>query len=106
MKLKELLGDAFPIIAKFAPSIGAAIGGPMGFAAGYLLPVLANTFNAHPTNMQELVTNILNDPNTQGKLESIEHEHGDWLCTTLDSIGNLAEAEINIKLKWQTDKEN
>lgn len=103
MKLKELLGEAFPIIAKFAPTIAGALGGQMGFAAGYIIPILANAFDAHPTDLKSLISNIVNDPNTQTKLQNIEDEHCDWLCTTLDSIGNLSEAEINIKLKWQTD---
>ncbi len=103
MKLKDLLGDAFPLIKKFAPTIGSIIGGPVGFASGYILPILANAFNAHPTDFKELIANIVNDPASQSKLENLESEHCDWLCKTLDSVGNLAEAEINIKLKWQTD---
>jgi len=104
MKISAIFNDALPIISKFAPSIGTALGGPIGFATGYILPILAKAFNANPQNLSELVNNIISDPDSQTKLESIEHEHGDWLCTTLDSIGNLAEAEISVKLKWQTEK--
>ncbi len=35
MKVIEMFDDALPIIKKFAPTIGAAIGGHIGFAAGY-----------------------------------------------------------------------
>ena len=101
MKLKELFGDALPIIEKFAPSIGGAIGGPVGVAAGYVVPILANAFGAHPSNIKELVGNILADSGAQSKLEAIEHEHGDWVCTLMDSVGNLTSAKINIELTWQ-----
>ena len=104
MNMKELFSDALPIINKFAPTIGTALGGPFGFAAGYLIPVLAKAFDAHPTNLAGLAHAIINDPNTEDKLKEIEHEHCDWLCTTLDSVSNLASAEINIKLNWQTEK--
>jgi len=106
MKLKELFEDALPIITKFAPTVGTALGGQFGFAAGYLIPILAKAFGSHPTNLPELAHNIITDPNTEDKLKQIEHEHCDWLCTTLDSVSNLASAEINIKLNWQTEKGN
>jgi len=101
MKLKELFGDALPLISKFAPSIGEAIGGPVGLAAGYVLPILATSFNAKPADIKQLVTNILNDSNAKDKLETLEHEHGDWICTLTDSVNNLSSAEINLKFEWQ-----
>jgi hypothetical protein len=100
MKLKEMFDSALPIITKFSPSIGAAIGGPYGFAAGYILPILASSFGSHPSNIQDLVSRIISDPQADVKLASLEHEHGDWLCGIFDSASKLQEAEINVKLKW------
>jgi hypothetical protein len=100
MKLREIFDASLPIINKFAPSIGGAIGGPYGFAAGYILPLLATAFGSHPSDVKDLVQKILNDPNAQGKLESLEHEHGDWICGLLDSAEKLQEAEISVKLRW------
>lgn len=104
MNAKELLSDAFPIIQKFAPAIAGAIGGPTGFALGYLVPILANAFGAHPNNMKEIIANIINDPLAANKLGEIEREHGDWLCTVTDNIDRLITAEINIKLEWAQPK--
>src|ERR1700689_438273 len=100
MKLKEIFDASLPIITKFAPSIGAAIGGPYGMAGGYILPLLASAFGSHPTDLKDLVQKILNDPNAQGKLESLEHEHGDWLFNLMESSEKLQEAEISVKLRW------
>jgi hypothetical protein len=104
MKLKEIFNDALPIVSKFAPSIGAAIGGPVGLATGYAIPILANAFGTHPTDLRGLVTKIINDSDAKTKLEGLEEEHGDWLCSLEDSLNNLAKAEIHINLEWQSDK--
>jgi hypothetical protein len=106
MNVKEILKDALPMIQKFAPSIGAAIGGPIGIATGFVLPILTNEFNAHPQNFGQLVTNMLQDIEAPAKLQKLEKEHGSWVSELMDSVNSLAEAEINVKLKWdtQTDK--
>ena len=104
MKITELLGDALPIIKKFAPTIASLLTGQYAIAAEFLLPVIAKAFNAHPKNFGDLVTKIISDPDAQSKLEGIENEHCGWLCTTLDSVRDLASAEINIKLQWQNSK--
>lgn len=94
MKLKELLSDALPIISKFAPSIAGAIGGPVGVAAGYFIPILADAFGVHPSDIAGLTQKILNDSDAQRKLEQVESDH----C---DCANKLSNAEINIKLEWQ-----
>jgi hypothetical protein len=104
MKFKELFKDALPLITKFAPSIAGAIGGPVGIAAGYVVPILANAFGTHPTNIAGLVQQIVSDPNTQGKLEALEVDHGDWIESLLDTTERLTSAEINIKLGWSEQK--
>ncbi len=103
MNIKDLLKDALPFISSFAPSIAGAIGGPVGLAAGYVLPVLADAFNIHPSNIAGLATKIVNDPDAQKKLEQIENDYGDIVNSLTNSFNHLASAEINIKLNWQTD---
>ena len=100
MNVKELFSDALPIISKFAPSIGGAISGPVGIAAGYIVPVLASAFGAPSTNISDIVSKILNDPDAQEKLQVIEHDHGSWLCGIMDSVNNLTKADIHITLEW------
>jgi len=100
MNLKELFNDALPIIKNFAPTIGAAIGGPAGAAAGYAIPILANSFGANPGDIKQIVSNILQDPNAEEKLDKAEHEHKDIICALIDSMHGLSRAEINLKLEW------
>lgn len=104
MKIKEAFIDALPIIEKFAPSVGAAIGGPLGFASGYIIPILASAFDAKPTDIKQLVSNIITDPRMQSKLESIEQDHGDWLSSLTDNLDRLVTAEFNVKLAWAEPK--
>ncbi len=101
---KELFSDALPIIEKFAPSLGGVIGGPAGFAIGYIIPILAHAFGAHPNDIKQIIANIISDPDAASKLQAIEHEHADWLCAAVDSAGRLIGAEINVKLSWADPK--
>lgn len=103
MNIKELLIEALPIIKNFAPSIGAAIGGPVGLTAGTALHILANTFESTPSNPLQLVEKIVKDPDSQKKLEKVEQEHGEWLSSLMDSVDTLSKAEFNIKLEWKQD---
>lgn len=101
--LKDKFKDVLPIISKFAPSIASAIGGPFGMAAGYIIPILANAFGTNPGDINGIVHQLMNDPMAESKLEDLEHEHGDWLCTLTQSVSNLVKANINISLEWQPD---
>lgn len=100
--IKGIFKDALPIIATVAPTVAKAIGGPIGIAAGYIIPILANAFGAHPSDMSTIVSNLLSDPEANAKLQTIEDEHGDWLDGLMESVNNLQHAEINIKLDWAT----
>lgn len=101
MNIKGLFGDAIPIIQKFAPSVASAITSPIGFAAGYVLPLLASAFNTSPRDLNTLAAKIFEDPNAGEKLAEIEHDHGDWLCGILQSVTHLSSADIHVKLEWQ-----
>lgn len=104
MKLNELFSEALPIISKFAPTIGAAIGGPFGAAAGYVIPILANSFGVHPTQIKDLVNEIVTNTDSQVKLQTLECEHADWLNQIISNTNNLTNAKIHIELAWQQDK--
>lgn len=101
ISFKALLTDSLPIIQEAAPSIAAAIGGPFGFAAGYILPILAQTFSTAPHDMKTLANNIYNDPDASSKLEKLENEHGTLLSSMMEGMNTLSTAEINVKLHWQ-----
>ncbi len=101
MNIKELFKDALPLISKFAPSVGGAIGGPLGIAAGYVIPLLANAFDTKPTDIPALVSKIMFDADAKSKLQGIETEHGDWICAMQESMSKLTKAEVTINLEWQ-----
>lgn len=100
MKFKELFNDALPLIKNFAPTIGLAIGSPFGVASGYAVSLLANLFDSSPADVKQLVSNIMDDPNANQKLEDLEKRHGVWIAGLMKSVNKLSKAEINVKLEW------
>lgn len=100
MNLKTIFKDALPIIVESAPTIAAAIGGPIALAAGYVIPVLAQSFGVKSKNVNDLVSSIMQDPNASDKLAACESTHAEWLTYLMQSVNNLSNAEINIKLNW------
>ena len=100
IKLREIFADSLPIIEKFAPTIGAAIGGPVGMASGYIIPFLASAFKVDPTNLGALSTAIATNSDPQSVLSELENLHGSWLKSIATNMPNLASAEINLKLQW------
>lgn len=102
MNIKELFNDVLPVLEKFAPSIGAAIGGPFALAAGYAVPLLASAFDTHPSNIKQIVEKIIQDPDAaKMKLENMENEYGDWITSLMRSVNNLLKAEVNVRLEWK-----
>lgn len=102
--IKSLLAEAFPIIEKFAPTLGIALGGAPGFAAGYILPLLANAFGSSPKDIGSIAKNILSNNNTPNILKDLESSHGDWLSTLATDIPQMTSGEISINLKWDNSK--
>lgn len=100
MKIADIFKDVLPLIEQYAPTVGAAIGGPFGLAAGYAIPVLAHAFSAKPTDVKSLVATMLSDPQAQNKLQDVESEHGDWINSLMENNNNLTKAEIHINLEW------
>lgn len=98
--LGHLFANAIPLLETFAPTIAGTLAGPPGFAAGYIIPILAHAFNALPKNATDIVKNIVEDKDVGTKLQDLETIHAHLLLAMSDHLGNLSEAEINIKLSW------
>lgn len=103
---KEILTDAFPIIEQFSPALATAIGGPPGFAVGFILPILAHTFGAKPTDIKQLVSNIKADPQSQSKLKQIENDCLDILRNVPSNMNQLVSCKINLELEWNPNTNN
>lgn len=102
MKLKDVLADALPVIAHYAPTLAAAFSNPLGTACGYVVPLLASAFGSGTSNLSGLVKNILNDPKAESKLAQLETDHKDILNQLMQDVNDLTSAEISIKLNWNT----
>lgn len=101
MNLREIFNDALPIIRDVAPTIAGALGGPVGIAAGAVIPVLANAFGVKSSGIANVAAAILNDPDAKSKLQQAEETHKELLNFLMDGINNLANAEITVKLGWK-----
>lgn len=99
--IKDLFKDAWPIIETAAPSLARVFGGAPVMAINFLLPLIYKAFNVEAGNLPQLINSILNNTDASVKLESIEHEHGDWMCSMLDSIGQLESLEFSVKINWK-----
>jgi hypothetical protein len=104
MKIKEILNDALPVISNYAPTIASVITGHVGIAAGFIISILANAFNVHPSGIAGLSAQINGDSENQKKLEGLEQEFGGIIKDMMKSYNSLSKAEINIKLEWQTEQ--
>lgn len=100
MKIKDMLGEAFPILEKFAPDIAAGIGGPVGIALSAALPLLGKAFGSGAGDLPGLAAAIVGDPNVQEKLAALNEEHATWMANFTKEFPFPSSAEINIKLNW------
>lgn len=101
MNFKESFSEVLPLIERAAPTLAGAIGGPIGAAAGYVIPILASVFSPNSGSISDIVNQIKGDPDATIKLNALEQNHGDWINSLMKDVNKLATAEINIKLAWQ-----
>jgi hypothetical protein len=80
MNVTEIFKEILPILSRFAPSIASAIGGPVGLAAGFVLPLLSHAFESHPSDFSELIKKITSDPHACDKLDKLEKEYCTLIC--------------------------
>ena len=86
MSIQDAFKDILPIIAESAPIIAKVIGGPVGLAAGYAIPILAHAFDVDSENVDKIVESITKDPEASAKLSRCEETHADWLTYLMKII--------------------
>jgi hypothetical protein len=65
------------VLAKLAPGIGGALGGPVGAAAG---TILAKTLGLDPAKAEEVEEAVINaDPDTVLKIREAEHQFQEFM---------------------------
>jgi len=87
--LSTVVSDLLPIIAKISPLVATSIAGPIG---GIGISLLGYFFN---TEINNLATTLLTDPNVSAKLQQFEALHG----VDLAKINSAIEVVQAIKSK-------
>lgn len=99
---KDLLGIAFPIIEKFAPTLASAIGSPVsGMAASWGISILAKAFGIDEKNIAMLPQAIANDDTSHLTLQKIEEDFGKWYKNNNGFFVMPSSMEVNIKMVWE-----
>ncbi len=99
--IKKALGDVLPLIEQYAPSLATALWGP---AAGGVISLLANTFNAPTADVAGIAKKMLQEPHLENVLKNLQNEHG-WLqqaCTLVPSA-HPNSLELTLKINWPND---
>lgn len=67
----SLLSELVGIVSKFSPAVASTLGSPIG---GLVLTVLGNIFKTDPSNLDELIKRLREDPEAEYKIKSLEAE--------------------------------
>jgi len=98
---KEVLGEAFPFIEKFAPSIATVIGSPIaGSLSALALQMIGHALgvSSDPNVIRE---HIVQNPDCQGVLSQLESTFGEYVRNAHFTIKMPIKAELNLKLEWE-----
>jgi hypothetical protein len=98
---KGILTNALPVIATYAPTISRAIGGPVGIAFSYILPVLFNAFGVQYDDVTSLANAITTDESAPNKLQKIEKDHAECLTEMMKGLAELACVKLNLEINWK-----
>lgn len=98
---KEILGEAFPFIEKFAPSIATVIASPIaGSLSALALQMIGHALgvSSDPSAIRE---RIAQNPECEGVLSQLESTFGDYIKNAHFTIKMPIKAELNLKLEWE-----
>lgn len=95
---KEILGDAFPIIEKFAPILASVLGSPAsGFIANVALKAVAKKFDIHDLVSDALPKAITSDPDAEHKLCQLEQMASQFFKEHNIPIPSHIEVNLTVK---------
>lgn len=101
---KEILGEAFPVIQKFAPIIAGAIGSPAaGVASSFAFNLIASAFGLNP-GAKDAGNLILSHPQTEETLTNLENTFSEWFKNNSEQFRMPSSVEINVKLNWSENQ--
>lgn len=90
---KEILGDAFPLLEKYAPMVASTLGSPIaGSATAFVLNSLRTSFGINDPDISKLGAAIVSSNDACDILSQLE--------SNLKNIRLPSSIEINIKLAW------
>jgi hypothetical protein len=98
--LKELLGEAFPLIEKFAPSVATLLGSPIaGAATSGAIAMLNLVFGGkEESTVANLATLVSQHPEVESKLKVIES----FFSGLTQITGTPSNFEFSLKIGWPT----
>ena len=104
--IKELISELYPLIEKTAPAIARALGlGKLSTVAPWALYFLSKAFGIRMTDVKELPTAIINDPESDHKLKQLENSFSDWVEDNKEVFADfkISNLEVNVKVNFDTN---
>lgn len=93
---KEMLGESFALLEKFAPSIASAIGSPAaGTATMFGLNLLSSAFGVPANNLGSALTT---SHDCSDRLCQLEETFGQWFKNNSGQI--RLPSTVEIKISW------
>jgi hypothetical protein len=98
---KDFLGEAFPIVQKYAPLLATTIVSPgAGAVAMFGLNLLGNAFGLSPDHLDTLDKTISLHPDPGSTLAGIDDRFSSFLQAHPLALRFPKQAEITLKLTW------
>lgn len=100
---KEILGNAWPIIEKVAPTIASFLGSPLiNISTTFIVSAISKAFGLDPNDVHKLGEAILNDPLAQDKLGTLEETYKSALTKNF----NLRfPNDIKVEMHWDNSND-
>ncbi len=80
------------VIVKDAPTMAALLGGP---ASGRIISALCGLFNVNSGNVDDVISHIAGDPDSEVKLKQLEDQHSEMIANlgAQQITGNIADTQ-------------
>jgi hypothetical protein len=103
--MKQILQDILPLIEKAAPAVAKALGlNALGSAAPWALYLISKAFGLNLNEVEKLPQAIIEDPESEKKLQQIEDSFADWFMDNtrlLTKNIKVSDLEIHFKLSFE-----
>lgn len=103
---KDLLGEAFPVIEKFAPTIATVLGSPLAGTATYVaMNALRSAFNLKDAAPSQIVSEISSNSQSESILKNMENNFAEMFKNSGILVKMPSSIEINLKMSWENQSQ-